>query len=220
MKRNLVVCPSRGRPARFMTFFNSFRATSKCSDLLVIIDANDPEFHNYQTEKFYSECRVNIDRRNTTQLFNWAIHLHQDYEFYSCTNDDFFYHTDGWDEKLCNKGRISYGNDLITGGRLPTTSVIDGEIIRALGWLQMPKLQFMCGDVVWKTIGHKLNILKYVPDVVIEHQHWGTGVCPPDETSRRVNCEQIMTADNIAYRDWLHNGMEEDVKRIRVRLEM
>ena len=122
---------------------------------------------------------------------------------------------EGWDEILCRKGKISYGNDLLSGCTLPTTSVIDGDIIRALGWLQMPTIEFMCGDLVWRDIGSKLGILECRQDVIVEHRHWSAFKREPDATTMKVNSAKQMQRDNIAYRDWAHNHMAHDIIKIQ-----
>jgi hypothetical protein len=182
----------------------------------MIVDGDDIKYpHNY----LQAEILINNHDRNTTQLFNWALETHPGYEFYSCTNDDFVYLTPGWDDALMLKGHISYGNDLLAGGDMPTTSVIDGDIVRTLGWLQMPKLQFTQGDAVWKAIGHRLNILKYFPDVIIEHRHWSvTGQI--DATSQRMNNSKVVNEDAKAFREWLHNEMENDAQKISRCMEL
>jgi hypothetical protein len=158
---------------------------------------------------------INKKPRTTTELINRAFIRYPQYEFYSVTNDDFIYHTIAWDETLCRKKRICYGNDLLAGNAMPTTSCIDGNIVRALGWLQMPKLKYICGDSVWKLLGQYIGILNYVPGVITEHCHWSANKREIDSTSKKVNSPEIMQADNIAFRDWLHNDMRNDAKKVK-----
>ena len=213
MKKNLTICPTRGRPKQFAAFLESFRKTSVCSDLLVFVDADDPQYEEY--ERVTADFRVNMTKKTTTELFNWGFNLRPNYEFYSCTNDDFVYQTPWWDEYLCQKGKICYGNDLHAKDAMPTTSCIDGDIVRALGWLQMPRLYYMYGDQVWKTIGHKLNALLYFPAVVIEHRHWSALKAEMDETYKTTNASSVYQHDDEAYRAWLHYQSDKDIAKIK-----
>ena len=179
----------------------------------MVVDADDNKYpHNY----LEAEIVINYkDNQTVTQLINSVFNLNPWYEFYSVTNDDFVYQSLAWDTRLCRKKRICYGNDLCAGLSMPTTSCIDGDIVRALGWLQMPRLKYMCGDSVWKHLGLNLNILRYVPTVITEHCHWSANKREIDTTSKKVNSPEIMRADNIAFRDWLHNDMRNDAKKVK-----
>lgn len=109
------------------------------------------------------------DKGTVTEAINTIFNENLGYDYYHITNDETEYQTPLWDLKLAKKGKITYGNDLFQGENLCTFPMIDGDIARAVGWLQLPTLTRYGGDVVWKFIGERLRILEYVPDVVIEH---------------------------------------------------
>lgn len=153
------------------------------------------------TRSEYTDIRINYEPGNITDIFNRTFSAHPDYNFYMMLNDDILFKTENWDIKLANKGKISYGNDLLQGENLCTFPMIDGDIVRSLGWLQMPTLNRYCGDCVWKFIGKQLNILSYHPDVIIEHLWEGA-----DAT--------INTQDMQAFANWLPFSFR-DVKKIR-----
>lgn len=121
------------------------------------------------TRSKYTDIRINNENKSITKIFNDTFNDNPDYDFYFMANDDIIFHSPLWDIALANKGKISYGNDGIQGINLPTFPMIDGDIVRALGWLQMPSLEKYCGDVIWNFIGKQCNILKYHPEVVIAH---------------------------------------------------
>ena len=174
--------------------------------ILTICPSKYPEKLAYMMDSFLdtrSECntvRINYEEDSITKIFNKVFEANPDYDFYHMTNDDVIYKTKEWDVKLAQKGKISYGNDLFQGANLCTFPMIDGDIVRALGWLQMPTLERYCGDVVWKFIGEQLNILNYNEDVIIEHK-WG-GCERPD----------LNTADMARFAAWLpfaHKELEK-----------
>jgi hypothetical protein len=187
-----------------------------CSDLLALVDSDDPCFIEYLD--ICEDIRVNAEKRTTTELFNWGFWQRPPYQFYSCTNDDFVYVTPGWDKILCQPGKICYGNDLLAKDAMPTTSCIDGEIVRALGWVQMPTLKYMYGDQVWKQIGHKLSCLLYFPNVIIEHRHWSALKAELDETYKRTNASAVYQHDNEAFHKWMKENMADDLAKIKCRL--
>lgn len=145
MKKTLIVCPSI-YPNKLIIMKNSVSMTTINSDLIV----------------------SNIG--NVTQAINNIFYNNPDYEYYFITNDDIIFETLNWDDKLCNKNKISWGRDGIQDMNLCCFPMIDGNIVRALGWLQLPSLTKYCGDLVWKFIGRECNCLNYNPSVLIRHK--------------------------------------------------
>lgn len=146
----LTICPSI-YPHKLVTMMDSFLTT----------------------RSEHTNIRVYYEPGNITEIINKAFRDNPDYDYYHLSNDDVQYKTPNWDILLANKGKISYGNDLFQGESLCTFPMIDGDIVRALGWLQLPTLERYAGDVVFKFIGQQLGILNYVEDVVIEHKWEG-----------------------------------------------
>ena len=189
MNNLLTICPSRGRPKELKRMIDSFYQTSKKSDLIVWLDEDDPELENYNFENY----PVNVytkPRHNITYIYNKIFNDYKNYRYYSCTNDDFVYKTENWDIKLMTTG-IAFGNDLYQGNHYPSTSVINGDIVRTLGWLQLPTLIHLCGDLVWNIIGVNCNCIKYFNDVIIEHITPYNKKCEPDETFKNTILKAI-----------------------------
>ena len=131
-----------------------------------------------------------------------------------------YYHTPGWDDvfiKILNDsgGGIAYGNDTIQKENMPTTSVISGDIVRALGWLQMPTLTHLYGDEVWKHIGNELKILHYVPEVIIEHNHWFKNKELIDDIYLKTNSTEMYNIDRIAFTEWKVKQSKTDIETIK-----
>ncbi len=121
------------------------------------------------TRSIHSKIIVNQEIKSVTKIFNQVFEDNPDEDFYFMANDDIVFETPLWDLELAVKGKISYGNDSYQGENLCTFPMIDGDIVRALGWLQLPTLEKYCGDVVWRTIGRSLNNLNYNSNVIMYH---------------------------------------------------
>ena len=216
----LVICPTRGRPSAFKNMLDSFLENSRFARLTVHIDSDDPCVEEYR-EIIKGRCSFTIgERENITQIINAKFHMAKPHEFYSITNDDFFYHTKDWDLKLIEeiklhgKYGIAYGNDLLQGVNMPTTSVISGEIARAVGWLQLPSLIHLFGDNVWQFLGKKTGCLHYRSDVIIEHRHWFSKKVPQDEVYRHTNSKAMYDADHKAFVEWFTQTSKSDAEKI------
>jgi hypothetical protein len=155
------------------------------------------------TRSKYTQIIVNYEEKSITKIFNEVFEANPNYDFYHLTNDDVIYNTPLWDLALANKGKISYGSDGIQNENLPTFPMIDGDIVRALGWLQMPTLNRYCGDVVLNVIGKQCGILNYFPDIKIEHQWYESQVD-----------KDIHIADMAAFAKWLPFSFR-DMEKVR-----
>jgi hypothetical protein len=224
-KEVLVICPSRGRPQMLGEMIESFRRTSKISQIIVCLDADDPLLSEYGKIPFPQQGEwiyTYKEQLTTTEIINDTMKkCLGEFKFFSITNDDFIYHTDGWDEKLTEeikshgKVGIAYGNDLLQGKQMPTTSVISREIVTALGWLQLPTLTHLYGDNVWQHLGRAAGCIHYRPDVIIEHRHYFSKKVPADATFQRTNSHAMYNRDNQAFRDWIANQASHDIECVR-----
>lgn len=174
----LVVCPSI-YPDKYKKMRDSFDITSSKNTIIVI----QPGF-------------------GVTEAINYSFESYPDMDFYFIANDDIIFETPLWDLKLANKGKISYGNDGIQGERLCTFPMIDGDIVRALGWLQLPTLKQYSGDQAWMAIGKILNILEYHPEVLITHKWEGWNEKLGAEDLQRIN-------------HWANSTMMDDIEKVR-----
>lgn len=179
---------------------------------------------SFYATNFTSDLIVLTEKQSITKLIN-KVNF-DNYKYISVTNDDFFYHTVGWDAGLINvieskKGYgIAFGCDGSGNKHLPTTAVMSSVIFKALGWVHLPTLDHLCGDMVWQYIGHKLDCLYHVPQVKIEHMHFLFNKSEKDEVYENTNSKEMYQKDNEAFRHWVRNDSIEDIKRIQSALDL
>ncbi len=222
----LVICPSRGRPLQCVQMIDSFLSTQKMSTLKILLDMDDPCIDQYR-DLIGKKCSYSIGFRNSiTMLINESWQFSADcFKWFSVTNDDFIYKTDGWDLKLIGTLKlhggigIVYGNDLLQGANMPTTSIVSREIADALGWLQMPRLTHLCGDNAWKIIGTRAGCLFYRDDVIIEHCHYMARKAKEDDTYKHTNAGAMYDRDLLALHNWITNEGDADCTKIKYLVE-
>lgn len=177
--------------------------------ILTVIPSIYPEKLDKMLDSYYAtvsrSCLVITSKPGVTTAINEIFTKYPNFDFYFIGNDDMEFLTKDWDIKLATKGKISYGDDGFQGENLPTFPMIDGDIARAVGWLQLPTLNRYSGDVAWKFIGEQLDILNYVPEVKLAH-HWEGAD------------EEVNKADMAAFARWLPWSFR-DTEKIRKALD-
>lgn len=223
-----VVIPSRGRPDRAFIAADaalSF-ATVPSTRVVIVIDDDDPALPLYLRRSGYPArgwSRLVLSGGETGDLVRatntasrWLA-ADRPSEIIGNLGDDHVVRTPGWDAKiaaaLATPG-IAYGDDRLQGEHLPTAPFISAEIVRALGWYALPTCRHMYIDDAWKALGNELGILRYLPDVIIEHVHPATGAVPTDEGYERANASTKHDAD--AFFAW-RNGTDfrDDLRAVR-----
>lgn len=132
--------------------------------------------------------------------------------------DDHRPRTKGWDAEFLTELQkmqtgIVYGNDLIQGENLPTAVAMTSDIIETLGYMVPPNMKHMWLDNYWKELGQKTGILRYRPDVIIEHLHPIAGRAPWDDGYLAVNA--LMQSDKDAWDAYVLADLEADIEKIR-----
>jgi hypothetical protein len=195
------------------------------SDTLIICPTIRKDKALVMFESLLKTCDADIlfltEVGNTTQLINEAFHKNSFYKYYHLTNDDFIYQTKDWDKIFINSildGGIAHGNDLYLGEALPVAPFISGDVARAVGWLQLPTLTHLCGDMVWNHIGRSLGILKYHKEVIIEHKHFLNHKAEKDSVYEITNSKEMYAKDHAACKEWIANQSADDIARIRLAL--
>ena len=231
----LVVCPSRGRADRIKEMLDSYESTVDFDHtrLKILIDKDDKDLRKYfKCLPAWASIEV-FDRQHdhtlTTEIINRTFMMNYDYEYYSVINDDIEFLTPGWDKAFCNKGKISTGIDdtmqehyknvavqhINTEG-FPIISGIDGDIVRAIGYLQYPRFKHSCGDNFWYWIARRLDVLEIDKDVHWNHNNAYFGRGEDDETYKNTYVYGSNTMDDYyVYQDWLKYKIHKDLEKIK-----
>ncbi len=198
MNRLLIICPTYQRKDTYLRMVDSFYEKSVCSDLITL-----------------------TEQGSITKLIN-DVDISK-YEYVGVTNDDVIYRSYAWDRLLIDpimrKGYgIAFGDDGTQNRNLPSICIMSTNIPKALGWLQYPKLEHLCGDMVWQYIGKKLNCLYYQPHVKIEHMHFLFGKGDKKDYAR-TNSQKMYKSDNKIFEEWIREESTDDIRKIQLALQ-
>lgn len=223
-----VVIPSRGRPDRARVAVEALRdnAALVSTNVILAVDADDPELGGYRSLRFRpfgaEVVTVTLGPEDTGDLVratNTVSMRVADVEptgIIGNLGDDHVCRTPGWDRLVTaalETPGIAYGDDRIQGEHLPTAPFISAAIVNALGWYALPCCRHMYIDDAWKALGKYLGILRYIPELVIEHVHPASGQAEWDDGYARAHA--LMEPDHVAYDRWRNTSFYADVTNIR-----
>jgi hypothetical protein len=205
-----VIVPSRGRPGTVHEMAKVFENTCTAKTfLLFAVDKGDPDRDRYllAAAEWPGLADVRITpSRNMVEALNDAARQVAAEGYYAIAfmGDDHRPRTKGWDSRYLAELRrmgtgLVYGNDLVQGEQLPTQVAMTADIVRVLGWMAPPVLRHMYVDNFWRDLGVHAGCIRYLDDVVVEHLHPVAGTAEIDEGYKRVNADEVYSADQAAY---------------------
>jgi glycosyltransferase involved in cell wall biosynthesis len=209
VKNLAVIVPSRRRPHNIIELLHSFEETQTESDLIVVIDDDDPTKDAYLELGIDKTIILPREGKGMAKPLNKASSMLKDeYRHFSFLGDDHRPRTKNWDvnfiDTLDELGTgIVYGNDLLQGENLPTAVAMTGNIVKALDGMVPTGLIHLYLDNFWMQLGKDLGALRYLGHIIIEHLHPVSGKVGWDEGYRDVNAQEVYTADAKVYFEYI-----------------
>lgn len=201
----LVLIPSRGRPDAAADLYEEWLATTDGNArLLLCLDADDPTIDRYPPGVPQSVGpRNGFAPRLSEEAVEWAPAVFA----LASWGDDHRPRTPGWDtaflEELERLGTgFVYGNDLHAGETLPTACAMTSDVVTTLGYMTPPGMAHLYVDNVWLELGHAIDRITYLEDVVVEHMHPAAGKGEWDDLVRDANSHDAYLADRRVFDRW------------------
>lgn len=217
--KNLLIVPTRSRPHKVKEFYDSFiEHTGNTTQLCFAIDDDDESMINHNFDDYENVIwEINPRLRISGTLNLVANKYIDDYDYVSFMGDDHRIRTTDWDLELTSdpiKYLIAYGNDLLQGQHLPTSVLMDSNIIKNIGYMCPPTIKHLYLDNFWKVLGQRLGTLKYYDEVIIEHMHYSINKSQADDLYIEVNSHEIANHDKAAYDYYVHNQFNLDLEKL------
>ncbi len=185
--------PSKGRPENLRRFFEAYRATDGSTPGMVLVGRAD-----------FAEHRLAYDELIDNPPLGWWLKVTEDEsqgdkirevwdEVKDCAwlgliGDDCVPETPGWDRRMVEalaKASIVSCND---GWQAPTRVancwIVDGEMLRRVGYFFPPGLHHLFIDDIWEEIGRETVRWRCLMDVMVRHRHVMKGEAAADGTHR------------------------------------
>lgn len=226
MSEMAVIVPTRGRPQNIRRLIEAWATTRAQAVIWLGVDDDDDTFDLAALNGFIQEFEVDVQvtslpRTTMNGTLNAIAHRAAlDFPYVGFMGDDHLVRTENWDQQIIsslgsNGPSIVYGNDLMQGPLLPTAVFMTSNIIRCLGYMSPPALHHLHLDTAWLEWGKRLEIIQYLPDVVIEHMHPQAGKAEWDEGHVRVNAGAMWQHDSEVYADYVERFLEQDIENLR-----
>lgn len=192
--RILLKCPTRSRPQQFMSVLQKYVSLASRPDLLgvcVSCDADDttmiPAGVQYAiknathstawTEIFYGSSTNKIEAVNADMAsINW------EWDIVVLVSDDMVPKVKGYDDILRshmvpNTDGILWVNDGTQGRNLNTISIMGRKMYESFGYIYHPAYKSLFCDTEFTDLckGSLASKCVYIHDVLIQHEHPGTG---------------------------------------------
>jgi hypothetical protein len=209
----VVLIPSLGRPSSVVPMCEAWTATGafEHARMLWVLHADDPALPGYQAVMVPDDMHIiEPGHRGMGPAINAAGRALIDDETIfaiGVLNDDHLPRTEGWAEHMLavlhDMGTgVTYGDDLLRGESLPTAWVMTADIARAIGRVVPSLVQHWYADNSIQDLATSAGILRYVPQVVIEHMHPKAGKAEWDATYEAGNAPKVRDADRKVYDRW------------------
>lgn len=184
-------------------------------ELLFYVDSTDPQLGAYQ-EQFPNEVTVGPEQSIGVSWNVLAAKARGSY--LRMTNDDEVFQTPGWDRLLVDAYTRTFPDGLgaifcadgIHNGRLCAFPMFSRKVYDVWGCFCPQQFEFFYHDTAIADIFHRIERLHYVPEVLIEHQHWTRRLFPKDDTTRRQREGPHQQRSKRDYQTFLRTGMQRE----------
>lgn len=220
----LVLCPTRNRVRNAWDTMYSLDQTRSLDStrVLFIVDDDDENLEEYQAEQDGKALPLRVVPAGLGMngaLNRVAVEMTEEASVIGFIGDDHRFRTKGWDHQFLghaasHKASMMYGFD---GARndIPTQVFLSSNIVRILGFMAPPPLHHLYMDDYWAQLGAATGVLRFFPEVLIEHMHAFYGKAEWDEGYKRVNDQSVYNHDREALARWRHEGrFDEDVTKV------
>jgi hypothetical protein len=210
-----LLIPTRERDAKARVCYERAKslAVRDSTEIIFVVDPDDPtEYEGLPT------LRIDSGGGGMGAPLNAAAALYcRTHDIVGFIGDDHLVRSHAWDETVEQHLRspgMLYGNDLARQD-IPTQIFMSSLIVEALGWMALPGSHHLYLDDAWAHLGQATGLLKYDPDLIIEHVHFAYGKAAKDDVYERVNSQSMYEHDYAVFEAWRREGFAQDIIKVK-----
>lgn len=220
MSELLVIVPTRGRRGQCERLLKSFTETTDFADITFITDGDDQE--TYEGMDWGPATHGVLSPRESLsgKLNRTADAYVGAYDNLFFVGDDHVFLTEHWDTILLAAMKDMGGSGIVypddrRRNDVPEIWMVSSDIIRALGHFAEPSFKHFYLDNAWADLGRRTDLLRFVPEVVIEHRHYSVCAETEHDGVYRETENAWGGSDAEAFRYWRANKMAVQVAQLR-----
>jgi hypothetical protein len=211
------ILASRGRPESIIRFIDRWNLTLADSKVYLRLDDCDERLAEYKQLKYPNNFEVVVGPRKRLVAASNEMFLRYPHEtWYGLLADDLNPKTEHWDKKLINAAGSKYiavANDLTSNPLKIYHPVVGGDLVRKAGWFGFPHTSHFCIELPWKYLSfHNKSLLKYLPDVIVEHVHYKYNKSNFDKTYS--DSQSRRSQDIEIWKEWRKNHYNDFLKKM------
>lgn len=237
MRELALIVPTRGRPENIRKVIGAwdFTCAWDVADLVLAVDADDPEirrYHELAAEHEHPDTGEDLFR--VIEYTSWLPMAHKlnataarlaaegRYFALGFAGDDHLPQTINWAKRYLTvlhelgTGMV-YGDDGYQGRKLSTEWAITADVVTALGGRMVPApVGHMYSDNSIMDLFDAAGAIRHLPEVRVEHFNpYAGGKAPMDEQYKRVNGRDQYRRDRLEYERWKRSGLVADAAAVR-----
>ena len=214
--------PTRNRPKAMEACIKAMQDTGEVPEVAVMVDGPMYQIdwpQHWHIHESYGHLEMQ-------RALNALYRLYPHEKCYGILSDQSRPQTPQWASKLeaqagdgliamCNttKNRVNPR----TGLRRITTLCAGGDLVRAIGWIWLDRVTHLYGDDAWEDIGYALNVIRYMPEVVILALLKRDGEVEIDANHRRTwQGKSYMGSDAAAFEAWKRDEFPALTKKLEM----
>lgn len=221
----VAIIPTRGRPQAADKVIDAFHKTCTAGTKLVLaVDDDDPLLGEYKLiTKYERHAALFVAPAPSTMVATLnaaALRYAPGAYALAFLGDDHRPRTVGWDAVYLRELRqlgsgFVYGDDLFQGQMIPTQIAMTSDVVQALGHMAPPCLTHLFVDNYWMDLGKAADCIRYLPEVIVEHEHPFAGKADMDPGYARVNDPGMYARDGQAYRGYAACHLLDDIQKVK-----
>ena len=238
MKTSLL-CPSRERLNKFLTFVSSvFTTVDNINNIEIVlgIDEDDPKFDSYykiaKNLNFINFVKIKkglFNEEGLSGIWNYMV-TKTEGDILAMVGDDMIFKTNDWDKKIintfkaksdpiwlihCNDGMRGAGNKYEGVAPMAVNSFVHRAYVNAVGRYVQTEVKEIFQDTYLDKLFSVMKRKIYYHDILIKHLHFSEGGTK-DATSEKLEETRVGIWDNNdLFTEKLGPVMEKEIKILK-----
>lgn len=214
MRKIAVLCPSRMRPELLRRAVDSWKLNSVASDIIFGFQEDDEALtRNVQIAEDTKAMHLHFPNIGLAAKVNELCKAMPDYAGYMVLNDDQIIHTPRWDRIILDciatwekehghRYVIPHWRDGIHDDRLPQ-GFMTQELLQVMGtYYPEGYMRHLFTDNYFLFLGKVCGLLRFIPDIYIEHLHFVNGKAPVDANYAETQTKDAYDRDGKLFEEW------------------